>query len=46
MVSLLGRKPVVVYYALGWVELGQSDDKSVWVGSQKIDPRTTLVYPG
>jgi len=28
---------------LGWVGLGQSADGFVWIGSDKMDPWTTLV---
>jgi len=52
MVSLLGRKRVVVYYGLGrlgskflnmhWVRIGWVS-QSGWVGSQKMDPPTNLV---
>ena len=28
---------------LGWIGLGQSDDRLGWIGSHKMDPWTTLV---
>jgi len=30
---------------MGWVGLGQSADGLGWIGSHKMDPRTTLVWP-
>jgi len=34
------------WVGLGWVGLGQSADGLGWIGSHKMDPRTTLSHLG
>jgi len=36
-------KQLDLLVVLGWVGLGQSADGLGWIGSHKMDPRTTLI---